>query len=320
MCRRTVLKDSKTPRKLILLFAVGFLLSTPSFASDRERGIQSSELTDPGSDSMKERIVRGSCSTGLLLEDLFFEGKLETLGPAIIWYQRGHEEGDLESTNRLALLYLMGRGVEPDPARAMALFRKAAADGHAMAQYNLGLRYDQGEVVNVDKRQAFNWYMKSAEQGFASAQRAVADMYFVGNGVDQSKPKAIEWYKLAAKNGDAVSIYNVAVFLMEDNGHTDETLALLKSAADQDHVNSHLLLAQYFSAELEDYDKEWVHLRKAADLGSAVAWHDIGVKYGNGRGVDKDPDAALFAFEVALSLGLEKSRESVERLRMKRNN
>ena len=59
---------------------------------------------------------------------------------------------------------------EGDYPAAFRLFKKAAEQGHANAQFNLGVMYDKGEGVTRDAKQAVYWVQKAAEQGFAEAQ------------------------------------------------------------------------------------------------------------------------------------------------------
>jgi len=53
----------------------------------------------------------------------------------------------------------------PDYADAMKLFRLAADQGDAKAQYSLGVMYDQGEGVPQDYAEAVKWYRLAANRG-----------------------------------------------------------------------------------------------------------------------------------------------------------
>ncbi|MGK2959439.1 MAG: tetratricopeptide repeat protein [Acidimicrobiales bacterium] len=50
-----------------------------------------------------------------------------------------------------------GHGVPQDYAEAVGLYRKAAEQGHARAQYNLGIMYAKGQGVAQDYVQAHMW-------------------------------------------------------------------------------------------------------------------------------------------------------------------
>ena len=59
-----------------------------------------------------------------------------------------------DAQNNLALMYVQGRGVPKDVMKAFKLFRLAAEQGHATAQYNLGVMYEKGEGSSRSQRPA----------------------------------------------------------------------------------------------------------------------------------------------------------------------
>ena len=59
----------------------------------------------------------------------------------------------------------------------MLWYRRAADQGHALAQYNLGLRYAKGEGVIKDNKEAVKWYRKAAYQGYALSQYHLGHAY-----------------------------------------------------------------------------------------------------------------------------------------------
>lgn len=54
-------------------------------------------------------------------------------------------------------MYEKGAGVEKNYKQADAWYRKAARQGHALAQNNLGSMYYYGKGVEKDYLQAFDW-------------------------------------------------------------------------------------------------------------------------------------------------------------------
>ena len=83
--------------------------------------------------------------------------------------------------------------------------RKAADEGHPIAQFNLGLRYRS--LSNYTE--AMNWYLKAAEQGHAAALYDIGVMYNLGMGVPKNNSKATDWYLKAAEHGSAAGQFNV---------------------------------------------------------------------------------------------------------------
>ncbi|MGH9549163.1 MAG: hypothetical protein ACRD3W_07310, partial [Terriglobales bacterium] len=80
-----------------------------------------------------------------------------------------------------------------DYAQAIKLFRLAAAQGNALAQYNLGVIYDKGEGMPQDYQEAMKWYRLAAAQGDGRAQSILANMYFTGKGVRQDLVRTHMW-------------------------------------------------------------------------------------------------------------------------------
>jgi TPR repeat protein len=102
--------------------------------------------------------------------------------------------------------------------KAAKLFKKAANQGNAEAQYKLGDMYNEGKGVKKDYQKAVYWYKKAAKlfkkaanQGNADAQCKLGDMYYYGKGVKKDYQKAVYWYKKAANQGNAGAQFTLGV-------------------------------------------------------------------------------------------------------------
>ena len=85
---------------------------------------------------------------------------------------------------------------------ALPLFREAAEQGHAEAQYSLGFMYREGRIVERSYVEALTWFSEAAEQGHADAQFYVGYMYWRGEGGPASDDaEAVTWYCKAAAQG-----------------------------------------------------------------------------------------------------------------------
>src|SRR5260370_1187137 len=76
------------------------------------------------------------------------------------------------------------------------------------AQYALGRMYAAGEGVRQDYAEALRWFRKAAAQGCALAQNRLGVMYERGIGVAQDYVEAYKWYSVAA--GENQNIFAVA--------------------------------------------------------------------------------------------------------------
>jgi TPR repeat protein len=70
-------------------------------------------------------------------------------------------------------MYHHGDGVRQDHAEAARLYRLAAAQGNANAQFNLGNMYYNGWGVRQDHAEAVRLYRLAAAQGNAHAQHTL---------------------------------------------------------------------------------------------------------------------------------------------------
>ena len=72
-----------------------------------------------------------------------------------------------------------------------------AATEHAENFFKEGEKYYYGNGVTQDYTQAVYWYRKAAEQGHAIAQNNLGNMYENGLGVPKDKILARYWYEKA---------------------------------------------------------------------------------------------------------------------------
>lgn len=78
------------------------------------------------------------------------------------WTQSLAEGGPDEALNNLAYLLYQGLGGEPEPAKAVELWRKGAALSVSEAQWHLGQAYEAGRGVTGNLVQAYAWYLCAA--------------------------------------------------------------------------------------------------------------------------------------------------------------
>jgi TPR repeat protein len=164
------------------------------------------------------------------------------------------------------------------PAKIMRAWRKAAEDGHSLAQFALGFCYEYGKGATEDHKVAAEWYARAAAQGNARAQCNLGFFFESGSGVAQDFKAAAACYSKAAAQGDASAQTNFGVLYERGRG-----------------------VAQDFKAAAAWYTK-------AAAQGIATAQCNLGILYGNGTGVPKDSTAAAAWFAKAAAQGHAKAQ------------
>lgn len=110
-------------------------------------------------------------------------------------------KGDAQAQYTLGECFLMGRGYDEDPQKALYWFKESARQNYAPAQFALGLCYLHGHGVDADSHQAFTWIEKAAHNHFADAQ------FWLGNqllsGKKEYYPQGLHWLNQAVRQGHA---------------------------------------------------------------------------------------------------------------------
>lgn len=164
---------------------------------------------------------------------------------------------------------------------------KIKADaGDADAQVFVGMLYSMGMGVPQDDVEAAKWILKAALQGNEMAIGMMGATYEKGMGVPVDKAEALRWFTKAAGC----------------NPKFPETRMFAEKVATwyRDGIGTD-----------KNYDKARTWYNKAAELGSASAYYQIGLLIKNGDGVLADPAAAIIYFERAAGMG---DREAIYQL------
>ena len=185
-------------------------------------------------------------------------------------------------------MYIKGLGGIADPDAGVALFRRAAEQGFAVAQLHLGDFYRLGEFVVLDPEQAVLWYRRAARQDHPEAALHLARMYLDGDAIYADDEKAAEWLLQAASFGLAVAQYELAELYRRGRGvERDLTQAArwYHAAASQGHVRAVEWLATTSGNPADDP----VHkLRVAAEVGDADAQMRLATLLREGDSVPRD--------------------------------
>ena len=93
---------------------------------------------------------------------------------------------------------------EKNYARALELFHRLAAVGHAQAMESIGRMYRQGDGVAMDYASAKRWFEKQAAAGDRSGYWRIGWLYTLGGpGLEQNYASAKRWYEKQAAAGDS---------------------------------------------------------------------------------------------------------------------
>jgi TPR repeat protein len=148
-----------------------------------------------------------------------------------------------------------------------------AKRGDAEAEWDVGERYADGckdkrgrIVVKRSPKKAVEWLRRAAEHGNSSAQNNLANLLSNDNGTRKNLDEAFEWYKKALRAGDSHVGQNIAITYRQ--------------------IGKHATAVKWF--------------RRCARQGHGEALIQLGIHYYWGKGIRKDPKAAVRCFRSAI--------------------
>lgn len=240
--------------------------------------------------------------------------------------QRAADAGSAEGQHRLALIFANGdAGVPRNPARAVELFEKAAAQGHRRAQLNLGTIYLRGQGVQRDLIQARAWLEKAAADG-----GDVYATYALGRAMAENAPpasadptRAADLFRRAAEKGHMFAALRYGMALADGSGVKQDLAAAQRwlVQAQQNGVPEAALalgdLAVRTPATRDKAANEKI-------LKSAITWYQVaanaGVPSGQfklanaylaGSGMPRDTAQAQFWYGRAAQQGLPEAQQAL---------
>jgi uncharacterized protein len=147
-----------------------------------------------------------------------------------------------------------------------------AKQGDPEAEWEVADRYDDGcknhsgkILVKRARKKAARWLRRAAQHGLGPAQNTLGVILSNGDGIRKDIDEALWWMKKAFHAGDACAAHNIAITYRE--------IGDLRTAV------------------------KW--FRKSADAGDSDALIQLGIHYYWGKGVRKNPRAAVRCFRVA---------------------
>ena len=156
-------------------------------------------------------------------------------------------KGQADAISTLGWMYETGKGVAADEAKAVALYRKAVAQGDGFGQWRMGVMIDQGAAQGT-KEQAVLLFRQAAAQKSPGATASLGVMYATGRGVARDYDAAMRYYQAAARMGSAHGIEGIGVLYANGQGverNMDEALAHWLVAAAAGDSDAMKLLMEY---------------------------------------------------------------------------
>jgi TPR repeat protein len=90
-----------------------------------------------------------------------------------------------------------------DHSSALSAWQGLAKDGHPLAAYRLGRHYRSGKGVTPNPKRALEWFLLAARQRLAAAYYQIGLMHLAGEHVVKDIAAAWAHFKTAARLGDS---------------------------------------------------------------------------------------------------------------------
>ena len=230
------------------------------------------------------------------------------------------DHGHADAQYNLGILHLAssenmaGTTADQPPESMAALWlRKAAMQGHQVAQWNLGWMFREGYFVKQSDEEAVHYWTLSARQGNSDAQWDLGLMYKNGVGVKQDDSTAVKFWKLAADQGSMNAQWDLGVMYHLGRGVAEKSeekaIRYWQLSANKGHPEAQYNLATFYetgnSAVLDqNLEKAAEYYKRAADQGHAESQWSMGWMYSSGQGgVDQDDNQAVYYWELAALQG-----------------
>jgi hypothetical protein len=186
-----------------------------------------------------------------------------------------------------------------------------AEKGDAQAQYQLGLKYYQGEEVEKEIETALLWFQQ------AEIQRVVEAQPFIAKIRKEYEQLSLAELFMRAKKGEAQAQYLLGLRYYEgEEVEKDISMALewLGQAVEQSIIEAQNLSVDIY--QQRDYEQlSLPQLLNKAETGDTQAQYLLGVKYYQGKEVEKEIETALLWFQQAEIQGVVEAQPFIAKIR-----
>lgn len=195
------------------------------------------------------------------------------------------------STNTLEISKTIEAFEKENYKLAYTLAKPLAGQGNDIAQTIMSQLYLRGLFVSKNINLWIKYLKSASLQGNTDAQATLGYMYFSGKYIKKNYFKAFNLIKSSVENGNNKGIYNLAIFYLNGYGTAkDEYKAFELFSNSIENVNSQYQLAVLYdtSNNLINELKAIKWYKEAAESGHLVAQYTLGVKYFEGKNIEKN--------------------------------
>ena len=191
--------------------------------------------------------------------------------------KKGAEANREDDLLALAFCYQRGVGVTQDYKKSAQIYQELAEKGNVLAQYETGCSYFIGRGVRQKDDIARRFLCMAAAQNYSLAQVLLGNIYWNGIGTAVDYTQAVLYYRAAADNGQAEGMCKLGCAYHDGHGvdpDFNQALKCWEHASELgDCVAAYNLSVIYRMNEFKDFNKVFVYLERAANLGDPDGMH-----------------------------------------------
>ena len=254
--------------------------------------------TDDSPEKLFERANIYKCPTNELLFDPT---------ASLDCFTKAADLGNDKAQYEMGMLYLHGKWVEKDEAKALEYFQLAANQNNPQAYHQLGYCYEYGYGTEVDLEHAAKMYHKGADLENSDCYVRLYRLYVLGRGVKRDYIKSLEFVKKASDVGnfDGKAYYgsNLIYGMPLDRSiiNKEEGMKLYQESAEgKSEIGMNFLASLYmYDADFKDCDKARELIEESILLGHTQGYSNKGEALVYGTCYPKDEKKAIEYLEIA---------------------
>ncbi|MFO1023708.1 MAG: tetratricopeptide repeat protein [Acetobacteraceae bacterium] len=136
------------------------------------------------------------------------------IGTALSRLKAAADRGEAEAMVNLGYIYARGQAGVADPARALTLYRKAAALGDGEGMNAVGYRLDHADPPDLPG--AIAWYCRAVLKGNQRAMNNLALLAYAGRGTPRDRAEARLLWRQASERGNLQARASLGADLASD--------------------------------------------------------------------------------------------------------
>lgn len=227
------------------------------------------------------------------------------IGTAISYYKEAAKKDEPTACYSLYAIYQTDE-LHRDTVAAFEYLRRAAELGHPMALHDMGACYQEGYMVDKNVGKAIEYYNAAInEQDIAETY---TNLYLIYQTAEEYRDTvaAFEYLRRAAELGNPLALNDMGTCYQEGymvDKNIGKAIDYYKAAIEKrDVLVAYTNLYSIYKTDEEHKDSvaAFKYLCKAAELGDAMALHNMGTYYQNGYMVEKNIDKAIDYYNAAL--------------------